>query len=630
MSAFSLGAADSRPTDYPRRTALLLALAVSLLFGLPHLLMWGQLRASGRPYHPLVVDHVTALTYDETTYYAPRVREIYDGHPLTADPAGWEYKGATAFAGVGVLPPLLLAPLTWLGHGDVGAVFALCDFLLPPLLFLLLLALGTALGIPFWVTTAGALLLLIAHDQITLPFALLAHPRWSVLADSLHLTASYRPVEYSRLTIPQLGYAFVLLALLGLYRTAEHPRVLTAVLTALALGALFYTYLFYWTWVVAGGGAYAGFLLLQRRPRAALALAGTLLGGCLVGAPVLWQALSPGGYVGQAFLEARQAWGGKTVNFAHHKYELAVWVLFLLLFPRRDRRFPLFLAFLLAPYLCLAGARLAHLHLQEWHWFGRCWYPWMALALPVAFWARVTEPCRHSACRRVRPWTRQHLLGPVLGALVVLCFAYGLHRHLRYGLSMAVHHTLSDGEEATYAWLRANAPADTVVAAADCNVLALLPVYTQCNAFLPYCLLSPASDEELLERFWILVRLLHLNDKAVQNFLAAERHTPEGFWWPHRWWMKNWLFHTRYGELSDPLPPAVQRQLEKVRTIVSQQPLEQVLTRYRLDYVWVGDDTAFNYCRQRPDTLPYLRQVLTSEGVTLYQVVSPAPLFRLP
>jgi hypothetical protein len=597
---------------------VLLALAVALLFGLPHLLMWAQLRAQGRPYCPLVVDHVTAVTYDETTYYAPRVHDLYDGHPFTADPAGWEYKQATAFAGVGALPPLLLAPLTYLGHGDVGAVFAACDFLLPPLLFLALLWLGAALEIPFWVATAGALLLLIAHDQITLPFALLAHPRWSVLADSLHLTASYRPVEYSRLTIPQLGYAFVVLAILGLYRTGERPRLGTGILTAVALGALFYTYVFFWTWVMAGAGVYAALLLIQRRPRAALAVGGAALGGCLLGAPVLWQGFSSGGYVGQAFLEARQTWGGKVVNFAHHKHELGVWAVLLALFPWRDRRFPLFVSFLLAPYLCIAAARLAHQSVQEWHWFGRCWYPWMALVLPVAFWARVAEPCRQSVCRRVRPWVRAHLLGPVIGAVVVFCFAYGLNDHVRYGLSMAPYYTLTTDEQAAYAWLRANAPRDAVVAAADCNVLALVPVYTQCNSYLPYCLITPAPDEELMERFWIIVRLLRLNESAVRLFLTPERHTPEGFWWPHRWWMVNWLFHTRYGELT--VPPAVQRQMEKVRAIVDDRPLDGLLTRYRLDYVWVDNVIGNNFCDPRPYDLPYLRPAFQSGEVTLYAV----------
>ena len=620
MSALPTSADDSRPAppSYPRRLVVLLAVAVSLLFGLPHLIMWGTLHASGRPYSPVAVDHVTALTYDETTYYAPRVRDFYDGHPYTADPAGWEYKRGTEFLGVGSLPPLLLSPLLRLGHGNVGAVFALCDFLLPPLLFLLLLLLCRALGVPFWAATAGALLLLTADDQLTLPFRWLAHPQWSVLRDSLHLTASYRPVEYSRLTIPQLGYAFVVLTILGLHQTAHHPRLRTGVWTALALGALFYTYVFFWTWILAGAALYVVTLLLQRRWSSALAVVGVVATGCALGAPVLYQALF--GYVGQAFLEARQTWGGKQIDFTHHKYELAVWALLLVMFPWRDRRFPLLVSFLLAPYLCVGAARLVHLNTQEWHWFGRCWAPWMGLALPVAFWARATEPCRHELCQRLRPFLRARLLGPVLGAVVVFCFAYGVNDHVRYGLSMAPSHTLTPDEQAAYAWLRGSAPRDAVVAAADCNVLALVPVHTQCNVYLPYCLISPASDEELMARFWTTVRLLDLDDRAVDRFLAPEQHTPEGFWYPHRWWMVNWLFHTRYGGLA--LPPAVRTHLDAVRASVARQPLAALLAQQRLDYLWV-DNELEPYCRTNPADQPHLREVFSSGTIRIYELVKP-------
>ncbi len=603
--------------SYARLPVVLFAFAVSLLFGLPHLLMWRQLAAQGRPYAALAVEHVTALTYDETTYYAPRLREVYDGRPLTADPAGWEHKPQSAFSGVGLLPPLLLAPLTFLAHGRTDAVFLLCDFLLPPLLLLALLWLCRTLGLPLWPSAAGSLLLLIAHDQITLLLRLLVHPHWSLLSDSLHLGQSYRPVEYSRLPIPQLGYLFVVFALAALYRVATRPRPGAVALAALALGSLFYTYLFYWTYLLAGALLWALFLLAQRRPAAAGAVLAAVAGGCLLGLPVLWQLATPDAYVGKAFLEARQTWGGKTVNFAHHKYEIALWLIVLAVFPWRDRRFPLFVAFLLAPYACVLASRLAHLNAQEWHWFGRCWYPWMALTLPVALWARVQEPCAHGVCRRVRPWVRARLLTPVMAATALGCLAYGFNDHVRYGLAMAPWHTFSPGEAAAYAWLRNNAPRDAVVAAADCNVLALVPVYTQCNVYLPYCLISPASDEELMERFWTLVRLFDLQEAAVQRFLAAERHSPEGFWYPHRWWMINWLFHTRFGELA--LPPEARAGLEAARRRVSQMPLPALLRRYRLDYLWV-DSEMRRYCRVSPDRQPYLRRMHDDSGVALYRV----------
>ena len=68
------------------RLEFLFALVVSLLCGLPSVIMKHKLHAEGRIYAPLVVTGVTALTYDEATCYAPSSRAALDGDLLTGKP----------------------------------------------------------------------------------------------------------------------------------------------------------------------------------------------------------------------------------------------------------------------------------------------------------------------------------------------------------------------------------------------------------------------------------------------------------------------------------------------------------------------------------------------------------------
>ena len=381
---------QSAQLSSPRWLPLVAAVIVAVLFGLPHAIMWHKLRAAGQTYTPLVVDGVQALTYDETTYYAPRVRDVLDGHPFSAAPADYEHKQSPPFLGVGVIGPLFVAALAKLLGGNVAGAFVLGDFLLPPISFLLIWVLCRRIGASTWVAIAAGLLLVIAHDQIRLPFVFAGNPSWQSLADHLHLHGSFGPVEYSRLIVPQFSYILFLLAVIGLYETGRKPRVSTALLAGLAVGSLFYSYVFYWTYVVVGAGLWALILVLQRKGEAAKALVGAVGLGCLLGLPVLLPLLGPAGFAGKEYLMARQSWAGRHIRLlTHHKYEWALLVTYFILYPARRREYPFVTSFVLAAYACLLGARVAHLNVQEWHWFGRCWYPWLSIALVLGVWARV-------------------------------------------------------------------------------------------------------------------------------------------------------------------------------------------------------------------------------------------------
>ncbi len=593
------------------------ALIIAILFGLSHAIMWHKLRATGQSYAPLVVDGVQALTYDETTYYAPRIRDVLDGHPFSAAPADYEHKQETPFLGVGVIAPLFIAALAKLIGGSVAGAFVLCDFLLPPVSFLLIYLLCRRIGAGTWVGVAAGLLVVLAHDQISLPFVVAGNPTWQRLADHLHIFGSVRPMEYSRLPVPQFSYILFLLAIIGLYQTRRNPRPSTIVLTGLAIGSLFYSYVFFWTYIVVGTGLWVLILAAQRNWQAAGAVALATGVGCLLGLPVLLALAGPLEFPGREYLVARQSWGGRHIRLlTHHKYEWALLLTYFIIYPWRRREFPFITAFVLAAYGCLFVSRVVNLNVQEWHWFGRCWYPWLSIALPLGIWARVNTQYDSQRWRRWAQWGRQYALRPVMIGLGTLCLAYGFNDHISYGLNMYQRHTLPSGTQAALNWLGHNAATDSVVMAADMNVLALVPVYTQCNSYLPYCLVTPAADEELVERFWITAAICGLSDEYVDHLLAPDEPV-DGFFQPHRWWAVNWLYHMKFGTAA--LPAEVRADVKAKGIQITKMPVAKLMNKYKLDYLWV-DDVVANDSSHNFTQLPYLTQVFAASGTRLYAV----------
>ena len=120
-----------------RALVLFTTCMVSLMFGIPHLLI-PALLGEGRVYTPFAVSGVSALTYDETSSYAAYVN--YTLHHL-APPYDTD-----VFENENVPVPTTMAPYAILAAaaalvGGVDRAFMLADFIVPPLALLILYAL---------------------------------------------------------------------------------------------------------------------------------------------------------------------------------------------------------------------------------------------------------------------------------------------------------------------------------------------------------------------------------------------------------------------------------------------------------------------------------------------------------
>jgi hypothetical protein len=574
------------------------ALLVGLVCGLPHILIPTRLAAEGKRYAPLAVSGVASQTTEEVLRSAPRLREILDGHPFSADPTGREYKARAPRLGEGLLDSLLTGWLAALLGRSTPNVFIVCDFILPPLGFLLLFLVCQRLGAPLWVSLAAAAAGIVAPAQNTLLLEWLLSPRLSWLTERLHLLHNPGPLEWCGLTVPQAVFLPAGLALLGLVTLYDHPRLRAAITTGMALGATVYCHPAPFAFLLAGGALLAaGALLSPAHRRAAPLLALALATGLVLALPVIYQAVSPVGFPGKAEIAARLA-GQAPRNW---EYEVFPWALLALLgaaYPRRRPEFLPVMAFTLAPFVALLGARAMHAALDEEGLLRLCWQPWSALALVLLLWALWSDLARRRAERSGDSGSLAAMTGGLrrhravawaFGALCALILAYGTNAQARFAWEMAPAYCLPADQRQALEELRLRAPADSVVLCLGADVLALLPVYTGCNDYLPNGATSPAPTAELKDRAAVALAAFGVPPSRAQlmlQFPALHLLPSAGRELPRAYDLGHWLFAS--SEMAQTSPPTAQGDLAARASAHGPEGYRRLAKRYRVDFIWWG------------------------------------------
>lgn len=189
-------------------------------------------------------------------YYMARQQEVLDGHPTLGNPYLYEHKDEP---GLQVwVPDALLAWGSDILFSDVhdGALF--WDLVLPGVIVLF----------------TYAIVMLYTRDPL-LSFAVTMF-----LSIGLYLEVFNRPVS------PQFNFVFYLMFLMFFLQAILTLRRVYAIAAALSLGALFYVYTYYWTYVVVLLGlAVVGTFVFFRKERLHGMIAAILGGGLVLGIP---------------------------------------------------------------------------------------------------------------------------------------------------------------------------------------------------------------------------------------------------------------------------------------------------------------------------------------------------------
>ncbi len=543
-----------------RETALVIAAAAlcGMICVAPHALMGA--RADGS-YSPFGVTGVSPITFDETVAYAPLVEEVLEGHVLSGNCHGYEHKDTARRALPHIVPTLVLAAMARALGSSIGGAFILADFLFPALVFFVAYLLARRLGVSAIAGLLAASLMTVGRSLVRLPVWLVNWPD-QALAQVVGTPGTPRPVEMARTWVPQLSYLLALLAAACLYRAMRRTDRRWAVGAGVLGGALFYTYPYAWSWLCAGAALCIAWLLLSRRWAQALPVALALGVAVLVGAPVLADlALS------EPTEDVLRYGAGVTgLNWAAHKIDLLLTVLVLTILAfRRDLAAVFVSCFLVAPFLCAAASEVAGVRLQDYHWMVRYWQPWAALAVIYA----ADGPLRI----RGRWWAW------LCALLCILVAVHAVNRQADWAGWEASLHIVDADRDAGMQWLAENAPAESVVGTLDFEMAGLLPIYTDCNLYLPFSVLTPATTDEMLTRFGLLSGFLGMRKGDIEEMVLGGPEAPGAWYWIITLGRRKVPAERRFTDADWRL---VFDSWRRARTSPS-----SVTGRYRIDYVWV-------------------------------------------
>jgi len=237
---------------------------------------------------------------------------------------------------------------------------------------------------------------------------------------------------------------------------------------------------------------------------------------------------------------------------------------------------------------------------QDWHWLGRCWQPMSMLASVLLLWA-LTQRAREWLRRRQRaaqvavadpPASELRFEGAAgwwFGALGAVVLLWAAHYQYAYAVQMAPAHTYAPGVQQTLQELDRRTEQDSVVLCLDATILAMIPVYTHCNVYLPYCIMSCTPTYELIDRASITLSTFGVPRGRIHRLLRTQK---ERNWGDVELFRENdidwgnWLFHQLLPYSG--APPEAEREIAARTAFYGPQAALENLKRYRVDFVLWG------------------------------------------
>ncbi len=546
--------------------AAVLAALVGLIFALPHIVV--PLAAREYRYTPLVVEHVRAPVAEETHLYSPFANRVLRGQ-ATGDPYLYETRDQpTPWPFVS---RLLLAAAAF-ASGSLLHGVEVATFMAPFLLALLLLVLIRDMTGSWRLGALGTLGFLFL-SQYWLPVLTTTRPsRLADLGDRLLTYGHHQwPLMFYRFDSPLFVSVALVAAQLVLYQGLSRGSLGLAALAGVLLGALFYTYFYFWTSMSAACVLLAGLFQLRKEQ--------TSRNVCLAALGVGWL-LSAGYWLQLWRLHQTPFW--HDVALRHQQFTHALWtpryylqmlalgvVYVALLRHRRD------LAFFFATAFFGAGMLGWQQHVitgqtvdDPGHYLYYYLAPWVFVMLAVAlapWFARAKGP----SARRLTALT-------VGLALVVL--GHASYLQVSYALAVKDDFHLPAATEQAFEWLNRQTPPGSVVMAASFDTTFLLSSYTHAYPFVATGW-SLASFDDEFTRLFITYRTLDVPSSHLRAILmpatdpyggfgdaGIEERLPKYFFINHR-------------------PPDLERYVTAYERF---QITPEDWGRRRLDYVWLG------------------------------------------
>ena len=567
--------------------AVILVFVLGILAVLPHLYF---IYSSGSDYRGINI-----LKSSDEESYMSMVNRAANGHNNTLAPYLYEYRDANDLS-VGRLEIFWgrIAALTGI---SVANLFLALKFLCPLVLVVLFYWLTYLIGKNKIAALLAPLLIIAGLGIIGAKLGTIK----DVILWRGPLTEYW---DFIRLLNPAFSGIFFLLAVLAIFYLFISPNVKRALLAGVIFGALFYIYLYFWTFIAVLVGVILIYALLGKNFKLFkyMSLAGAL--GLVIGAPQLFSLFNS---FNKILIGASQAAGiGAVASHApiREKLVLAVLVLYIIFIVFLRRRGEYKREFLFPVFLLAAGTIAVNQQIvtgkviQPFHYYFLTNLPSAYIALAVIF-GHLVYLIRQKFLRYT-----------VIVAVFVVVFAWGIGVQASSYKYWAPGYRELQKYSLVFDWLTANAAEDSVIYGND-DITDLIPAYTPFFVYWsPYAGDSAYSPMERKESaYFINMRLVGLDASSGETYLRRRQNE-----------VGQRFYSQYYRDLCGSygcFPDGTMDKIVKDWQDFLRQPFEQEFKKYKVDYfVWDKN--------REPDwrigDLKFLEPVYEYNGIQIFKV----------
>src|SRR3989344_4109249 len=497
-------------------SAVIGALAVSFIYGLPYLLIKKELATQNISYHPISVfaDWDEALVYVPLTATASRMWR-------QTDPALLEHQST----------PLMLPPANPIIFGALTRIIGIeslwigVDFILPPLIFLLFLAIMYRISANIWLSFLLSVIFIFTRNLAALiPFSTLEQLRQFLIFFKPFLS---RPVNsflpFDRMFSPEWTFIPLAVFFLLLVTALIKNKKIFYITAGLAYGFFFYTYFYDWVITTIALAVMLIIAVLRRDKELAKKILLTGIIGLAVSVFYwlnFWRVLQLPQYPDISLRASLEV--GRVFRWSHWPHYLfwALWAGWILFKRYRDPLLYLAAAIFIASIVSLNTQLVVGYVPQPYHFLE------FSLAIPlfIAYYIcglKLWEEYRE----RFKKYGKCLVAMAGIGALLVSTRA--VQSQISYAQNNEWRYINAKTIDESFNWLRTNLSATDVVLSPSFITNSYLMTATPVKVFYPPTgLVTSAPNREIVERYLIAAKLFGATDSRLQelfnpNYISA-------------------------------------------------------------------------------------------------------------
>ena len=478
-------------------TLPLLIILVSIIYGLPHIILGAKL---GINYDPLVISVNSPVARDKTFAYAPQTSYVTKGDFFVKDVYVSEYSAyPTPFLGES-FPSIIMALLSTVTN-SVDKAFVVADFIFPPIIFFLLFYIAKMFIKNNFFALSVAALTAVARDFISV----IPNP-WATLDYFFHVNNQNYHLFLSRNFHPQVTFIFFLLAFIFLIKVVAYPdKKIFVIIFGITFGLLSYSYIFYWTYFLFFYCLVFLYFMFKRNLKilTVLFLSGSIF--LLISSYYFINLYRFYNLPIAADFILKSSLEGQPFEWTIFRY-LFLSLLFAYIFKKRGDKYAVFFLIMIsAVFIAFSSRIILGQDLETLHYLRRAAMPFATIGFFIIVFFFIEE--------------NKRIVTLISSTILIISLIFALRVQIISTNKISQYHVRNIDQEIVFDWLEKNTPTDSVIGSLNTDFNSILPIYSHNKVYFPPTDRTITPTQEGVTRFAILSNLLGIQVTDQQKML---------------------------------------------------------------------------------------------------------------